>query len=76
MLAKRPRSECRGVAEAAAAANVLFTLGRARVWRYDAVAAMWDKYDAITTALLVALAATLLLQWALSPPPPPPPPSG
>ncbi len=51
-------------AVAAAAAKPLALLGRARVWRYDSVAAVWAKYDNIAAAVLCVLAVSALLHWA------------
>jgi hypothetical protein len=42
-------------------------LGRARVWRFDAVAAMWSKYDDISLFILFAAGVALLLAVATAP---------
>jgi hypothetical protein len=50
-----------------AASPPLPVLGRARVWRFDSVAAMWSKYDDVSLFLFCAAGVALLLAAATTP---------
>jgi hypothetical protein len=63
---RRSKRSCCTRASLASAAAAVAVLGRARVWRIDAIADMWARYDAISLALLSAVAAAAVLQWAVA----------